>query len=122
MKIHPWRKKGLAWMLTLTMLAIACIGAGCSSKPVDQEPCYIAQVVEDDVFSNAEGINKSKYDSLELGMTYQEVSETIGQGTIISQNEEVVIYQYLGESGYGANAELVFRDNKLIDKNEMGLK
>lgn len=122
MKIHSWRKKGLAWMLILTMLAIICIGAGCSPKPVDQEPGQIAEVVEEDTFSNTEGINKSKYDSLELGMTYQEVLETIGQGTIISQNEEVVIYQYLGASGYGANAELVFRDNKLIDKNEMGLK
>lgn len=70
-----------------------------------------------------------KFNKIESGMTYEEVTEIIGgEGEVMSESGEkgsdyhTVIYQYEGVGSLGANANLTFQGGKLINKAQFGLE
>lgn len=77
-------------------------------------------------------MTKAEFDQLKTGMTYDEATKIIGgPGEVISEsgtkggdglNIHTVMYQYKGEGSLGANANMMFQDEKLITKAQMGLK
>lgn len=78
---------------------------------------------------NKETISKAEFDAIKNGMTYEEVTKIIGgPGEVMSESgnagEEfhTVMYMYKGEGGLGANANMMFQGNKLMNKAQLGLK
>ncbi|MNC31207.1 hypothetical protein D3C75_795210 [compost metagenome] len=81
---------------------------------------------------NKPSMSKAEFDKLESGMTYDEATVIIGgPGTVLSESGKkggtgleihTVMYQYEGEGSLGANANLMFQDEKLINKAQFGLK
>lgn len=77
-------------------------------------------------------MTKAEFDQLKTGMTYDEVTKIIGgEGEVISESGKkggtladihTVEYQYKGSGSLGANANLMFQDEKLINKAQFGLK
>jgi hypothetical protein len=75
------------------------------------------------------GINKGEFDSIENGMTYEEVVKIIGvEGEVMSESgsagEEfhTVMYTWDGEEGLGANANAMFQGGVMINKAQFGLQ
>ena len=78
---------------------------------------------------NDPGISKKEFDQLQSGMSYEEVVKIIGsEGEVLSEsgNEgedlHTVMYQWDGESGWGANANAMFQGGKLNTKSQFGLE
>ncbi len=77
-------------------------------------------------------MTKAEFDQLQTGMTYNEATKIIGgNGEVESESGKVggsgldihtVMYQYKGSGSLGANANLMFQDEKLINKSQLGLK
>lgn len=68
-------------------------------------------------------ITFEQYKKLEVGMTYEEVTEIIGgDGTAMSEAADIVVYSYNGKGDLGANAVLTFQKGKLMAKAQAGLK
>ncbi|NTV91008.1 MAG: DUF3862 domain-containing protein [Clostridiales bacterium] len=79
--------------------------------------------------ANKPTMTKAEFDQLKSGMTYEEATAIIGgPGEVLSESGNAgdeyhtVMYQYKGEGGFGANANLMFQGNKLMNKAQMGLK
>jgi hypothetical protein len=76
-------------------------------------------------------VSKAEFDQLKTGMTYAEASKIIGgPGEVMSEsgteggdglNIHTVMYMYDGEGSFGANANLMFQKEKLINKAQLGL-
>ncbi|WP_336883818.1 DUF3862 domain-containing protein [Priestia koreensis] len=69
------------------------------------------------------------YDQLRDGMSYEEATKIIGgEGDVMSETgqkgaaDHTVMYEYTGEGDLGANANLMFQGNKLINKSQFGLR
>jgi hypothetical protein len=81
---------------------------------------------------NKPTMTKAEFDKLESGMTYEKVTAIVGgPGTVVVESGKkggkdleihIVMYQYDGEGDFGANANLMFQDEKLMTKAQMGLK
>ncbi len=74
-----------------------------------------------------EYITLEEYNSIETGMTYEEVQEIIGSaGTISSQvesnNISVVIVTWYGNGVAGSNANVTFTNNSVTGKAQAGLQ
>lgn len=74
-------------------------------------------------------INKTKFDQIQTGMTYEQVQQIIGgPGDTVSESGQkgtefyTIMVEYKGESGIGANASLMFQGNKLENKSQFGLE
>jgi outer membrane protein assembly factor BamE (lipoprotein component of BamABCDE complex) len=74
-------------------------------------------------------INKSKFDQISNGMTYEQVQQIIGgPGDVISESGQkgtnfyTIMVQYKGDGDLGANANLMFQGDKLQNKAQFGLK
>ena len=71
------------------------------------------------------GINEEKFDSIQNGMTYDEVVELIGtEGTSLSESEVsgIVTEMYSWESSDGfGNATITFQDGIVINKSQIGI-
>ncbi len=77
--------------------------------------------------ANDPGISASEFKALQTGMTQAEATAIVGsEGEVISENEiagtRTVMVQWEGESGFGANANAMFQNGKLIQKSQFGLK
>lgn len=82
--------------------------------------------------SSASKITKEAFENLKSGMSYEEATEIIGfEGEIMSESGveggtgidiHIVMYMYEGKGSIGANANLIFQENKLINKTQVGLK
>lgn len=102
-------------VLTILLALTVAIGAvGCGEVPA---------------VSSGTKITKEKFEKLENGMTYEQVTEIVGgPGELTSEvgkkGEEhyTVSYSYPGEGSLGANAILMFQGNKLNTKAQTGLK
>ena len=71
------------------------------------------------------GLTEENYDSIETGMTYDEVVNIIGEdGTNISESEvagiKTVIYEWTASDGWG-NATITFQDDAVINKAQFGV-
>jgi hypothetical protein len=79
--------------------------------------------------ANNPGMSKAEFDQLKSGMTYEQATAIIGgPGEVLSESGNkgealhTVMYQYKGEKGLGANANLMFQGNKLNNKAQFGLE
>jgi hypothetical protein len=78
---------------------------------------------------NKPTISKSEFEQLKSGMSYEDTTAIIGgPGEILSESGtpgdqyHTVMYQYKGEGGLGANANLMFQGDRLENKAQYGLK
>ncbi len=74
-----------------------------------------------------EYITLEEYNSIETGMTYDEVKEIVGSaGTVSSQVEgngiNIVIVTWYGNGAAGSNANVTFTNNAVTGKAQVGLK
>jgi hypothetical protein len=77
-------------------------------------------------------MTKAMFDQLKTGMTLEEVQKIVpGEWEIVSESGtkggkdldiHTVMYQFEGKGDLGANATLMFQDEKLVNKAQMGLK
>ena len=103
-------------IVVLTFSLVACDGAVSTSEEGAPE-----------VEKNAPEISKAEFDSIETGMTYEEVVTIIGgEGELSSQVEiagiDTKMYMWQGEGSFGANANATFQNNKLTSKAQFGLE
>lgn len=71
------------------------------------------------------GLTEEKYNSIETGMTYDEVVDIIGEdGTNISESEvagiKTVIYEWTSSESWG-NANITFQNDKVVNKAQFGV-
>ena len=66
-------------------------------------------------------INLKKYNQVEIGISYEELIDIVGEGYTKKQEEDLTIYVCSGIKA-GTSADFTFQDNKLISKNEIGLE
>lgn len=71
----------------------------------------------------------AKFTQLKDGMSYEDATKIIGEpGEVASESGtkgdalHTIMYQYNGEGDIGANANLMFQGDKLINKAQFGLK
>lgn len=79
------------------------------------------------VSNDSEYITMEEYNSIETGMSYDEVKEIVGSaGEISSQVEsngiKIVIISWYGNGMAGSNANVTFTNNKVTGKAQVGLK
>nr|WP_260866450.1 hypothetical protein [Paenibacillus xylanexedens] len=68
-------------------------------------------------------ITFAQYEKLEVGMSVEEVIEILGgEGEALSEAENMVVYNYKGTAGNGANAVIAFQSGKLLTKAQSGLE
>lgn len=68
-------------------------------------------------------ITFAQYEKLEVGMTVEEVINILGgEGEALSEAENMVVYNYKGTGGNGANAVIAFQGGKLLTKAQSGLE
>lgn len=77
----------------------------------DNEKCYITL---------------EEFNNIENGMSYEQVKNIVGcDGTIVSDTQvsgfKMTIYSWYGKDGI-SNANINIKDNKLINKTQIGLK
>ena len=84
---------------------------------------------EEKTESNAATISKAEFEKLKTGMSYKEAVEIIGgAGEMLSETGTVgeelhtVMYMWKGEGQLGANANIMFQNDKLNTKAQAGLK
>lgn len=84
--------------------------------------------VETSMQNNSVEITLAEFESIQTGMSYDEVVQIIGgEGTILSQVDigdpelATQIYTWDGNGIIGANANVTFQGNKVIAKAQVGL-
>ncbi|PET70072.1 hypothetical protein CN514_07805 [Bacillus sp. AFS001701] len=94
------------------------IASGCSSTITSNEATGKSVI-----------ITKAEFDKIQNGMTSKEVFDIIGgKGEVTSETGEkgkpgyTIMYTYYGKGSTGANASLMFQDDKLTTKAQSGLK
>ncbi len=134
------KKKGgkLKWVIIviIVIVVIAAVGGG-SSKKADEgkenkESTKQTENSSSDNSTNIDtsnsestGINEEKYDSIQNGMSYEEVKNIIGEdGENISESEvagiKTVMYQWSSSDGWG-NATVTFQNDEVINKAQFGV-
>lgn len=91
---------------------------------------YDAFDVESHVAYNADTITMEEFNQITTGMTYDEVVSIIGgEGEILSQTDlglgseyNSVMYEWQGEGGIGANANVMFQGGVVVSKAQFGLE
>lgn len=89
-----------------------------------------AQALKDAEAKKTAGkMTKAKFTEIKNGMNYEEVTKIIGgPGEVLSESGSegdaayTVMYQYEGIGSMGANSNLMFQGNKLMNKAQLGLK
>lgn len=130
-------KKSFSSLFALAILATAIVGCGSNSAPTTTQGSTAAPAApsaptpppapkQDDL---AGIMTKAKFDQIQNGMTYEAVSKIIGgPGELTSETGTkgdqfyTAIYSYKGNGDIGANAILMFQDDKLMNKTQMGLQ
>lgn len=131
-KILKW---GIICFICLVIIG-AMIGGGDDKSTTDtndqsvettSENADSANVKEEN--TNKPTISKVEFDTIQNGMTYEEVVSIIGSdGEVLSEAGEAgtdlhtVMYSYEGEGDLGANANFTFQGGKLQAKAQFGLK
>lgn len=77
--------------------------------------------------SNDPGISATEFAQLRNGMTYEQAQSIVGSsGELVSDSEIAGIHTFAvkwdGERGLGANANVMFQNNKLVMKAQAGLR
>ena len=79
--------------------------------------------------TNKQTMTMAEFTQLKNGMSYEEATKIIGgPGEVMSESgspgdaAHTVMYTYKGEGSLGANANVMFQGNKLMNKAQFGLK
>jgi len=80
-----------------------------------------------EVETNDPGISAAEFSQLRNGMTYEQAQEIVGSpGELVSDSEIAGIRTFAvkwdGESGLGANANVMFQNGQLVMKAQFGLR
>ncbi|MEE7504843.1 hypothetical protein MMR14E_17100 [Methylobacterium mesophilicum] len=72
-------------------------------------------------------VDRAQYASLARGMTYRQVRSRLGcDGRRVSHlligDVQRATYSWLGRGSYGANLTITFRNDRLTDKSQLGLR
>ena len=130
------KKKGgkLKWIIiVIIIIAIIAVAGGGSSKDSKKtSDKKTSDKKTESVSSNSStteetssGINEEKFDSIQNGMSYEEVKNIIGEdGENLSETDiggiKTVMYQWSASDGWG-NATVTFQDDKVINKAQVGV-
>jgi hypothetical protein len=76
---------------------------------------------------NDPGITAAEFSAIQTGMSPDEVAAIVGSpGEVISESDvagyRTVMVQWDGETGFGANANAMFQNGRLIQKSQFGLE
>lgn len=118
----PFYKKWWIWAI-LIVIVVAVASSGNTNNSDVENDVKQNPVVE----KNSPKISKAEFESIETGMTYEEVVAIIGgEGELSSQVDvagyNTKMYVWEGEGSIGANANATFQNNSLTSKAQFGLK
>lgn len=135
------KKKGgkLKWMIIAIIVIVIIAAVGGGSKTDEKKDLETTSTEEknentssgNDTISNTKdeststGINEEKYDSIQNGMSYEDVKNIIGEdGENISESEvagiKTVMYQWSSYDGWG-NATVTFQNDEVVNKAQFGV-
>lgn len=103
-------------------LAPAASGIGAKqSVPEAEQPA--SEILEE----NDPGISAAEFSQLQNGMSYEQAQAIVGSaGELVTDSEMAGIRTFAvkwdGERGFGANANVMFQNNKLVVKAQAGLR
>lgn len=85
------------------------------------------EIEEPPTVTNDPGISASEFSRLQNGMTYEQAQSVVGSsGELVSDSDMAGIRTFAvkwnGERGLGANANVMFQNNKLVMKAQAGLQ
>ncbi|MGL5446574.1 MAG: hypothetical protein ACRDBL_04615 [Rhabdaerophilum sp.] len=123
-----WKRNvgiGVAGLLGLSVIG-AALGGGGKGSPAPAAESQ-SQAADATPAANDPGISATEFTAIQTGMTQDEVAGIVGSpGEVISENDlagtRTVMVQWDGESGFGANANAMFQNGKLIQKSQFGLE
>ena len=123
---------GFVGLIALGVIAAAFGGEDDVTTTSDPKPATVEkkeESAEKKETKNDPGISKKEFEQIQSGMTYEEVVSIIGgEGEVLSESGNkgedlhTVMYQWDGESGFGANANAMFQGGKLNTKSQFGLE
>ncbi len=133
-KVCPYcrKKQGgkgkIILIAVIVIIVIAAIGSGnssSSSTDTSNTNTDVASTENNTVTKETSGITEEEFDSIETGMTYDEVVAIIGEdGTNISESEvagiNTVIYEWTSSEIWG-NANITFQNGKVVNKAQFGV-
>lgn len=107
------------------LVGIAVLGA--IAGPPEDSVEDVGAAVEPAAPVNAPTISAAEFAALQTGMSYDDAAAIIGSpGELLSENEiagtRTQMFQWEGEGGFGANANAMFQNGKLIQKSQFGLE
>ena len=133
-KVCPYcrKKQGgkgkIILIAVIVIIVIAAIGSGnssSSSTDTSNTNTDVASTENNTVTKETSGITEEEFDSIETGMSYDEVVAIIGEdGTNISESEvagiNTVIYEWTSSEIWG-NANITFQNGKVVNKAQFGV-
>ena len=118
-------ESGGAWKIILLVIAgLFVLGLLLPDAAPAPEAGALAEPAE---LPQATTITAAEFNQISTGMSQADVEAIIGgAGQLISENEiagtRTQMFQWEGEGGFGANANAMFQDGKLIQKAQFGLE
>ena len=120
----------LKWGLVAVggVFALGVIGAVLGDPvPAPSSGGEPASAASDAPPANDPGISAAEFAAIRTGQSRAEVTAIVGsEGELISEYEiagtRTIMVQWPGESGFGANANAMFQNDKLIQKSQFGLE
>ena len=122
----PIYKKWWFWLI-IVVIIIAIVGGtqGGSGDNVQTSTSSNNFDTIDDI-----KITLEEFNSIETGMTYEQVVEIIGgEGTVLSETDvtgdaqyKTTMYSWEGKGNLGANANITFQAGKVVSKAQFGLE
>lgn len=133
-KVCPYcrKKQGgkgkIILIAVIVIIVLAAIGSGnssSSSTDTSNTNTGVASTENNTIEKETSGITEEEFDSIETGMTYDEVVAIIGEdGTNISESEvagiNTVIYEWTSSEIWG-NANITFQNGKVVNKAQFGV-
>lgn len=110
----------------LTAVAVLIISAiffcGCDANSLTRK-------TDADIIKSEATISLTEFNSIETGMSYEQVCEIVGGEGTLGSNVDIgeaayktEIYQWTGEGSIGANANVTFQGGKVVSKAQIGLE
>jgi hypothetical protein len=126
-----WALVGVGGLFALGVIGALAGGGGAGDGPpapgAAPSPAASASSAAPEPAANDPGISAAEFKAIATGMTQAEVTAIVGSpGEVISENElagiRTVMVKWDGESGFGANANAMFQNGKLVQKSQFGLE
>ena len=114
----------------LILLAASACGPSDAEKAVTRQEELMAQAHQQRQEAEKRSLGLADYQALQKGMTYEEVVKRKGPGKEVGRKMEysleLVTYRWEAQLGYNETSpgwmELTFRDGKLVEGKQEGLR